>query len=232
MPGVSGSFDIKGVQNGEQNITMTVNYDTGYSQTITKTIMVGSQIEGDIYYNNYATPLSTNNYINSTSCTVNIIPNGMANINWSKQYGDASYSVSNQGKQINISNLGYISLSASGTTSCGYLSKSFLFYNSNNYYRVAPNPVKNKLVITAEVSRFKGDLSNNGRSTLDLSKITPRIDNVSIFPTTTSRMAPKQYFYAKGTEEVQISVEDLEKGSYTVLISSDKRVITKSFIKM
>jgi hypothetical protein len=77
--------------------------------------------------------MSTVNNVNSTGASVTIQSQSGTTLNWVKQSGSGSFSSSNNGHTLSISNLGSISLMATWEENCLNYSSTVAFYNQPSW---------------------------------------------------------------------------------------------------
>lgn len=97
--------------------------------------------------NQYDGPLYTTNQTGATTATVSVSGPSVSSIAWVKTSGSGSFTSSNFGKFLSLSNLGSINLHADWTKNCVDFSATHAFYQGFSYL-AGPNPATSSVQVT------------------------------------------------------------------------------------
>jgi len=226
--GVYSFFTVKGTAPGQKTISVNVDFDSGYSRTISKTIWAGPPpIDGYISSSSYNGPVTNSTIgIASPNCTLSVSANKATSFSWTQTGGNGTFSGS--GSIINISGLGTIALTVTAQTSCGTSTRTFFIYNYGGSYRLAPNPAQDYLDVIADpekVLSYKDELGERQQV-----RLIPGITEIEIFDTNGKRRRHKKL--QKRTKNVRLDLQGLKTDTYFVVLHTDDGIVRKEMIKI
>lgn len=170
----------------------------------------------------------TGSAYNNTENNVNIYNTELSSGTWTLEQGTVFYWSSTSGNFMKFypggASPNYVKFRLTATTACGTVAYDFNFYPttySPPFFRVAPNPAKDRLTLTV------GDRT----TTKGLMTVTPEsnIQEVTIFDRE-GRPVKKQRF-GKGLTQTSLDVSNLKPGLYMIRIFDGKGYSTEKFVK-
>ena len=185
-----------------------------------------SSLAGSISSSNGTTSMvcCTQN-IAASSATITITSQPGETINWTGS-GSGTFSSSNNGHTLNVSNLGSVVLTASWNENCKDFTQGWVFYNGGSYYSLAPSPASHFVDVTFSNSEEWLAITSPGSSNRDQAYI----DTWTIKDQ--YGLIHKRGKLGVGVSKFKINVSKLQPGLYYITLVKGNTVDTIAFVKV